>query len=93
MVLTDVVYGNSYSLADYDFANITSITLQLDGEIGHGFGGCVVMGSWASQNSYDRANLTADNTIEITITNPQDRMTIYNYWGSMSLVSVTLHYN
>lgn len=92
MVLTDVKYGDSYSLADYDYQNITKITLQLNGEIGNGFGGCVMLGNWASQSSYDRTNLTADNTIEIIVTNPQDKMTIFNYWGSMALESVTLHY-
>ena len=88
-----MVYGESYSLAGYDYANITGITLQLEGEIGNGFGGCVVLGNWTVQNSYDRANLTEDGTIEITVTNPQDKMTIFNYWGSKNLVSVTLHYN
>ena len=29
-----MVYGESYSLAGYDYANITGITLQLEGEIG-----------------------------------------------------------
>ncbi len=93
MVLTDVVYGAEYSLADYDYSGITKITLQLKGDVGHGFGGCVVLGYWTVQNSYDRVNLTADNTIEIIVTNPQDRMTIFNYWGNMALESVTLHFD
>jgi len=88
-----VKYGAEYYLTDYDYQNITKITLQLSGDVGHGFGGCVVLGSWASQNSYDRVNLTADNTIEITVTNPQNKMTIFNYWGSMALESVTLHFD
>ncbi|MDE6775110.1 MAG: hypothetical protein K2J37_02205, partial [Ruminococcus sp.] len=90
VVLKNVKYGESYSLADYNYKSISKIVLKLDGEIGYGFGGNVVLGDWAVQNSYDRANLTSGNTIEIDVKNPQSKMTVFNYWGDMNLESVTL---
>lgn len=92
MVLKDVVYGESYSLANYNYNSIKEIVLQLDGNVGYGFGGCLVMGYWETQNAYDHSNLNSDRTIRIKITNPKSAMTIYNYWGTMKLVSVTLVY-
>jgi hypothetical protein len=90
VVLTDVVYDSSYSLADYDYGSVKEIVLQLDGNVGYGFGGCVMLGNWAAQHSYSASDLSADNTITIQVTNPQDTIKIFNYWGTMNLVSVTL---
>ena len=92
VVLTDVKYDTSYSLNDYNYKNIKRIVLQLDGNVGYGFGGCLVMGDWNSQNSFDASSLTASKTIVIDITNPQSKMRIYNYWGTMNLKSVILYY-
>ena len=90
VVLTDVAYNSSYSLKDYDYKSIEKIVLKLDGNVGYGFGGNVVLGNWTVQLGYGASNLTADNTIVLDVTNPQDMLTVYNYWGSMSLESVTL---
>ncbi|MDE7225983.1 MAG: glycoside hydrolase family 9 protein, partial [Ruminococcus sp.] len=90
VVLRNVKYGESYSLTNYNYKSISKIVLKLDGEIGYGFGGNVVLGDWTVQNSYDRVNLTSGNTIEIDVNNPQSKMTIFNYWGNMNLESVTL---
>ena len=90
IVLTDVAYNSSYSLKDYDYKSIEKIVLKLDGNVGYGFGGKVVIGNWTVQLDYGASNLTDDNTIEFDVTNPQDMLTIYNYWGNMALESVTL---
>ncbi|MBR6618435.1 MAG: hypothetical protein IKL00_11270, partial [Oscillospiraceae bacterium] len=90
VVLKDVVYGESYSLNGCDYNSIDEIIIQLDGNVGYGFGGCLVMGYWETQNAYSHSDLNADNTIRFKITNPKSAMTIYNYWGNMKLVSVTL---
>ena len=90
VVLTDVAYNSSYSLKDYDYKSIDKIVLKLDGNVGYGFGGKIVFGNWTLQLDYSASNLTKDNTIVFDVTNPQDMLTIYNYWGNMSLESVTL---
>ncbi|MDD7295622.1 MAG: SGNH/GDSL hydrolase family protein [Oscillospiraceae bacterium] len=92
VVLTDVVYGNSYSLAAYQPSAIKEIVLQLKGDVGYGFGGKLVLGAWTVQLDYGAADLNDDNTISFQITNPQDTIQIFNYWGNMELESVTLIY-
>lgn len=92
IVLTDVVYGNSYSLAAYQPSAIKEIVLQLKGDVGYGFGGKLVLGAWAAQLDYGAADLNDDNTISFQIKNPQDTIQIFNYWGNMELESVTLIY-
>ena len=92
VVLTDVKYGSAYSLADYHPSDIKEIVLQLDGEVGYGFGGKLVLGGWAVQMDYGVADMKDDKTITFKITNPQDVMTVYGYWGNMKLKSVTLVY-
>ena len=92
VVLTDVKYGSAYSLADYHPSDIKEIVLQLDGDPGYGFGGKLVLGSWAVQMDYGVADMKDDKTITFKITNPQDVITVYGYWGNMKLKSVTLVY-
>lgn len=92
VVLTDVQYEKTYSLEDYHPSDIKEIVLQLDGEVGYGFGGKLVLGSWAVQMDYGVADMKDDKTITFKITNPQDVMTVYGYWGNMKLKSVTLVY-
>lgn len=92
VVLTDVKYGNSYSLAAYQPSAIKKIVLQLKGDVGYGFGGKLVLGGWTVQLDYSAADLNDDNTISFEITNPQDTIQIFNYWGNMELESVTLIY-
>lgn len=92
VVLTDVQYGKTYSLADYHPSDIKEIVLQLDGEVGYGFGGKLVLGGWAVQMDYGVADMKDDKTITFKITNPQDTMTVFGYWGNMKLKSVTLVY-
>ena len=92
VVLTDVQYEKTYSLADYHPSDIKEIVLQLDGEVGYGFGGKLVLGGWAVQMDCGVADMKDDKTITFKITNPQDVMTVYGYWGNMKLKSVTLVY-
>ena len=92
VVLTDVQYEKTYSLADYHPSDIKEIVLQLDGEVGYGFGGKLVLGGWTVQMDYGVADMKDDKTITFKITNPQDVMTVYGYWGNMKLKSVTLVY-
>ena len=92
VVLTDVQYEKTYSLADYHPSDIKEIVLQLDGEVGYGFGGKLVLGGGAVQMDYGVADMKDDKTITFKITNPQDVMTVYGYWGNMKLKSVTLVY-
>ncbi|MDY2510545.1 MAG: glycoside hydrolase family 9 protein [Ruminococcus callidus] len=92
VVLTDVKYGTSYSLAAYQPSAIKKIVLQLKGDVGYGFGGKLVLGGWTVQLDYSAADLNDDNTISFEITNPQDTIQIFNYWGNMELESVTLIY-
>ena len=90
IVLTDVAYNTSYSLNDYDYNAIEKIILKLNGNVGYGFGGKIVFGNWTEQLDYNISDLTDESTIEFDVTNPQDMLTIYNYWGDMALESVTL---
>ena len=92
VVLTDVQYDKTYSLADYHPSDIKEIVLQLDGEVGYGFGGKLALGGWAVQMDYGVADMKDDKTITFKITDPQDVMTVYGYWGNMKLKSVTLVY-
>ncbi len=90
IVLTDINYNESYSLSDYDYKSIDKIILKLDGNIGYGFGGKIVFGAWALQLDFSASDMTSDNTIEFDVTNPQDSLIIYKYWGNIGLESVTL---
>ncbi len=92
VVLTDVAYGTSYSLGAYQPSAIKEIVLQLKGDVGYGFGGKLVLGGWTVQLDYSAADLKDDNTISFKITNTQDTLQIFNYWGNMELESVTLIY-
>ena len=92
VVLTDVQYDKTYSLEDYHPSDIKEIVLQLDGEVGYGFGGKLALGGWAVQMDYGVADMKDDKTITFKITDPQDVMTVYGYWGNMKLKSVTLVY-
>ena len=92
VVLTDVQYDKTYSLEDYHPSDIKEIVLQLDGEVGYGFGGKLTLGGWAVQMDYGVADMKDDKTITFKITDPQDVMTVYGYWGNMKLKSVTLVY-
>ena len=92
VVLTDVKYGESYSLADYDYNSISKIIVQFDGNKGWGFNGTFVLGNWTVQNPYTQDDVTDKCTLEFDITNPQDKFTLFRYWGEIGLVSVTLVY-
>ena len=92
VVLTDVQYEKTYSLADYHPSDIKEIVLQLDGEVGYGFGGELVLGNWAVKMGYNAADIKDDKTITFKITDPQNVMMVRNYWGNMKLKSVTLVY-
>lgn len=92
VVLTDVKLGESYSLADYDYNSISKIIVQFDGNTGWGCGGSLVLGNWTVQNPYSHTDLTGECTLEVDVTNPQDKLTLFRYWGEIGLVSVTLVY-
>ena len=92
VVLTDVQYEKTYSLEDYHPSDIKEIVLQLDGEVGYGFGGELVLGNWAVKMGYNAADIKDDKTITFKITDPQNVMMVRNYWGNMKLKSVTLVY-
>ena len=92
VVLTDVQYEKTYSLEDYHPSDIKEIVLQLDGEVGYGFGGELVLGNWAVKMGYNAADIKNDKTITFKITDPQNVMMVRNYWGNMKLKSVTLVY-
>lgn len=92
VVLTDVDFGKEYSLKDYDYNSISKIVIKWKGDVGYGFGGTLVLGSWTVQNSYGHNDMTDDGTIEIVVTKPQDKFTLYRYWGSIDLESVTLYF-
>ena len=92
IVLTDVKYNSDYSLADYHPSDIKEIVLQLDGDVGYGFGGELVLGKWTVKMGYSAADMKDDKTITFKITDPQDTMNIRYFWGNMKLKSVTLVY-
>ena len=91
VVLNDVTYGTAYDLTPYNYKNIRSITLQFQGSIPNS-GGCLVLGNcWNEQHPIAYSDLQ-NGTITFQIQNPQDVMTIYNYYGLGSLQAVTLNY-
>lgn len=92
VVLTDVTYGERYSLKDYDYKSIRKIALQFDENTGYGFGGALVLGNWTVQNSYGHMDLNSDNTIVFDVTNSQDCFTLFRYWGDVGLESMTLYF-
>lgn len=93
VVLTDVAFGERYSLADYDYESINKIVLQFDENVGYGFGGALVLGNWTVQNSYGQTDLNSDGTIVFEVTNPQDCFTLFRYWGEIGLESMTLYFD
>jgi len=91
VVLTDVSYGTAYSLKDYDYKNIKSIELKFKDTIPYA-SGCLVLGQcWNESHSVLQADMK-DDTVKFEISNPQDVIFLYNYWGLGELVSVTLNY-
>ena len=91
VVLNDVTYGTAYDLTPYNYQKIRSITLQFQGSIPNS-GGCLVLGNcWNEQHPIAYSDLQ-NGTITFQIQNPQDVMTIYNYYGLGSLQAVTLNY-
>lgn len=91
VVLNDVAYGTAFDLTSYNYQNIRSITLQFQGSIPNS-GSCLVLGNcWNEQHPIAYSDLQ-NGTITFQIQNPQDVMTIYNYYGLGSLQAVTLNY-
>ena len=93
VVLTDVSFGKSYSLEKYDYKSITKIQVTFGDNVGYGFNGALVLGNWAEQKSYHSNDMKSDNTITFDVKNPQDRLTLYRYWGEVDLKSVTLYFD
>ena len=90
-VLKNVSYRTAFDLTSYNYQNIRSITLQFQGSIPNS-GGCLVLGNcWNEQHPIAYSDLQ-NGTITFQIQNPQDVMTIYNYYGLGSLQAVTLNY-
>ncbi len=92
VVLTDVSVSKEYSLKDYKYSDIKKIIVKFDENIGYGFNGSLVLGNWASSTSYTNSDMKSDNTIEFDVTGAYDKMTIFRYWGSVGIESVTLVY-
>lgn len=91
VVLKNVPYGTAFDLTPYNDQKIRSITLQFKDSIPNS-GGCLVLGNcWNEQHPIAYSDLQ-NGTITFQIQNPQDVMTIYNYYGLGSLQSVTLNY-
>lgn len=91
VVLKNVPYGTAFDLTSYNYQNIRSITLQFQGSIPNS-DGCLVLGNcWNEQHPIAYSDLQ-NGTITFQIQNPQDVMTIYNYYGLGSLQAVTLNY-
>ena len=91
VVLKNVSYRTAFDLTSYNYQNIRSITLQFQGSIPNS-GGCLVLGNcWNEQHPIAYSDLQ-NGTITFQIQNPQDVMTIYNYYGLGSLQAVTLNY-
>jgi len=91
IVLKNVPYGTAFDLTPYNYKNIRSITLQFQGSIPNS-GGCLVLENcWNEQHPIAYSDLQ-NGTITFQIQNPQDVMTIYNYYGLGSLQAVTLNY-
>lgn len=91
IVLKNVPYRTAFDLTPYNDQKIRSITLQFQGSIPNS-GGCLVLGNcWNEQHPIAYSDLQ-NGTITFQIQNPQDVMTIYNYYGLGSLQAVTLNY-
>lgn len=91
VVLKNVSYRTAFDLTPYNDQKIRSITLQFKDSIPNS-GGCLVLGNcWNEQHPIAYSDLQ-NGTITFQIQNPQDVMTIYNYYGLGSLQSVTLNY-
>lgn len=91
VVLKNVSYRTAFDLTSYNYQNIRSITLQFQGSIPNS-GGCLVLGNcWNEQHPIAYSDLQ-NGTITFQIQNPQDVMTIYNYYGLGSLQAVTRNY-
>lgn len=91
IVLKNVPYETAFDLTPYNYQNIRSITLQFKDSIPNS-GGCLVLGNcWNEQHPIAYSDLQ-NGTITFQIQNPQDVMTIYNYYGLGSLQAVTLNY-
>lgn len=91
VVLKNVSYRTAFDLTPYNNQKIRSITLQFKDSIPNS-GGCLVLGNcWNEQHPIAYSDLQ-NGTITFQIQNPQDVMTIYNYYGLGSLQSVTLNY-
>ena len=91
IVLKNVPYETAFDLTPYNYKNIRSITLQFQDSIPNS-GGCLVLGNcWNEQHPIAYSDLQ-NGTITFQIQNPQDVMTIYNYYGLGSLQAVTLNY-
>lgn len=91
VVLKNVSYRTAFDLTPYNDQKIRSITLQFQGSIPNS-GGCLVLGNcWNEQHPIAYSDLQ-NGTITFQIQNPQDVMTIYNYYGLSSLQAVTLNY-
>lgn len=89
--LKNVSYRTAFDLTSYNYQNIRFITLQFQGSIPNS-GGCLVLGNcWNEQHPIAYSDLQ-NGTITFQIQNPQDVMTIYNYYGLGSLQAVTLNY-
>ena len=91
VVLNDVTYGTAYDLTPYNYQKIRSITLQFQGSIPNS-GGCLVLGNCRNEQHPIAYSDLQNGTITFQIQNPQDVMTIYNYYGLGSLQAVTLNY-
>lgn len=91
IVLKNVPYETAFDLTPYNDQKIRSITLQFQGSIPNS-GGCLVLGNcWNEQHPIAYSDLQ-NGTITFQIQNPQDVMTIYNYYGLGSLQAVTRNY-
>lgn len=91
VVLKNVSYRTAFDLTPYNDQKIRSITLQFKDSIPNS-GGCLVLGNcWNEQHPIAYSDLQ-NGTITFQIQNPQDVMTIYNYYGLGSLQAVTLNY-
>ena len=91
VVLKNVSYRTAFDLTPYNNQKIRSITLQFQGSIPNS-GGCLVLGNcWNEQHPIAYSDLQ-NGTITFQIQNPQDVMTIYNYYGLGSLQAVTRNY-
>ena len=91
VVLKNVSYRTAFDLTSYNYQNIRSITLQFQGSIPNS-GDCLVLGNcWNEQHPIAYSDLQ-NGTITFQIQNPQDVMTIYNYYGLGSLQAVTRNY-